>query len=99
MAIRVLINRECEDPGKEKELFRLVRKIRSLVLQQPGYLSSQYVKKIDHPRDILAISIWESLEDWQHWYESEDRRDIQSKIDAISGIKTTFQIYEDTKTE
>ena len=66
MAIRVFINRECEDPSKERELFRLVRKIRSLVLQQPGYLSSRYVKKIEHPKDILAISTWESLEDWQN---------------------------------
>ena len=99
MAIRVFIKRICEDPGKEKELFGLIRKLRSLVPQQPGYLSSKYVKKIDHPKDIVAISTWDTLQDWQNWYASEIRRDIQSKIDAIPGVKTTFQIYEDTKTE
>jgi heme oxygenase (mycobilin-producing) len=99
MAIRVFIKRICEDPGKEKELFGLIRKLRSLVPQQPGYLSSKYVKKIDHPKDIVAISTWDSLEDWQKWYESDVRRELQSKIDAIPGVKTNFQIYEDTKTE
>jgi heme oxygenase (mycobilin-producing) len=99
MAIRVFIKRMLEDPGKEKELFSLIRKIRSLVPQQPGYLSSKYVKKIDHPKDIVAISTWDSLEDWQKWYESKERRELQSKIDAIPGVKTTFKIYEDTKTE
>ena len=99
MAIRVFIKRVCENPGNEKELFRLIRKLRSLVPQQPGYLSSKYVKKIDHPKDIVAISTWDTLQDWQNWYASEIRRDIQSKIDAIPGVKTTFQIYEDTKTE
>ena len=99
MAIRVFITRVCEDPNKERELFSLVRKLRSLVPQQAGYLSSQYVKKTDPPVDIVAISSWESSEDWQNWYESEARREIQSRIDAIPGVKTTYQIYEDTKTE
>jgi heme-degrading monooxygenase HmoA len=99
MAIRVFIKRTCEDYSKEKELFSLVRKLRSLVPQQPGYLSSKYVKNIDPPKDIVAISTWDSLEDWQNWYESEERREIQSKIDAIPGVKTTYQTYEDTKTE
>jgi len=97
MAIRVFIKRKCEDPSKEKELFGLVRKLRSLVPQQPGYLSSKYVKKTEHPKDIVAISTWDSSEDWQNWYESDERREIQSKIDAIPGVKTTYQIYEDTK--
>jgi heme-degrading monooxygenase HmoA len=99
MAIRVFIKRVCEDPSKENELFSLVRKLRSLVPLQPGYLSSEYVKKTDHPKDIVAISTWDSSEDWQNWFESEERREIQSKIDAIPGVKTTYQIYEDTKVE
>ena len=98
MAIRVLIKRICEDSSKEKELLSLIRKIRSLVPQQPGYLSSKYIKKIDHPKDVVAISTWDSLEDWQRWYESEARREIQSLIDAIPGVKTTYEVYEDTKT-
>jgi len=98
MAIRVFIKRLCEDPSKEKGLFKLVRKLRSLVPLQPGYISSQYVKKTDLPKDIVAISTWESIEDWQNWYESEERQEIQSKLDAIPSVKTTYQTYEDTKT-
>ncbi|MGD9363804.1 MAG: antibiotic biosynthesis monooxygenase [Desulfobacterales bacterium] len=97
MAIRVFIKRICEDPRKEKELFSLVRKLRSLVPQQPGYLSSKYVKKTGPPKDIVAISTWASSKDWQNWYESEERLAIQSKIDAIPGVKTTYEFYEDTK--
>jgi heme-degrading monooxygenase HmoA len=99
MAVSVFIKRTCEDPSKEKALFSLVRKLRSLVPQQPGYLSSKYVKNIDPPKDIVAISTWDSLEDWKSWFESEQRREIQSQIDAIPGVKTTYQSYEDTKTK
>jgi len=95
MAIRVFIKRICKDPSNEKELLSLIRKLRSLVPQQPGYLSSKYVKKIEHPKDFIAISTWESEEDWENWYQSEERREIQSKIDAIPGVKTTYQTYED----
>ena len=99
MAIRVFIKRTCEDPSKEKELFGLIRKLRSLVPQQPGYLSSKYVKKIDPPKDIVAISTWDTIDDWRKWYESEERREIQSKMDTIPGVTSTVQVYEDTKTE
>lgn len=99
MAVKVFIKRTCEDPGKEKELFKLVRKTRSLVPQQPGYLSSEYVKKIDPPVDIVAISTWHSLEEWQNWFKSEERKEIQSQIDAIPGVKTTYKIYRAAKTE
>jgi len=61
-----------------------------------GYISSKYVNRIDPPKEIVAISTWESLENWQRWYESEERREIQSKIDAIPGVKTEYEIYEDT---
>ena len=57
MAISVFIKRICEDPSKEKDLFSLVRKLRSLVPQQPGYLSSEYVKKTDHPINICSFQI------------------------------------------
>ena len=99
MAIRVYIKRICEEPSKEKEHYSLVRKLRSLVPQQPGYLTSKYVKKTDQPKDIVAISTWDSSENWHNWYESEERREIQSKIDAIPGVKTTYEFYEDTKIE
>ena len=95
MAVRVFIKRTCEDPSQEKEFMGLIRKLRTLVPLQPGYLSSKYVKKIDPPKDIVAISTWEALEDWQNWFESEERREIHAKIDAIPGVKTTYQIYED----
>ena len=95
MAVRVFIKRTCEDPGQEKEFMALIRKLRTLVPLQPGYLSSKYVKKIEPPKDIVAISTWEKLEDWRNWFESEERREIHAQIDAIPGVKTTYQIYED----
>ena len=45
MAIRVFIKRICEDPSKEKELFSLVRKLRSLVPSNPAISQANMLRK------------------------------------------------------
>lgn len=98
MAIKVFIKRTCENISKEKEFFSLIRKIRGLVPLQSGYISSEYLKPIDKPKEIIAISSWFSLEDWQNWFQSKERQEIQSQIDTIPGVKTEYQICRYMKT-
>jgi heme-degrading monooxygenase HmoA len=97
MAIKVLIKRKCPR-DKEKDLFRCIKEIRRSVPQQPGYISGEYLKSIDETNEIVTISSWYSLEDWQIWFESEERKEIQSKIDSISGVTTEYSIYRYIKT-
>ena len=94
------INRERlqQHIQKEKELFRCIKDIRRLVPQQPGYISGEYLKSIDEKDEIVTISTWFSVEDWQAWFETEDRKKIQSNIDAIPGITTEYTIYRYIKT-
>ena len=92
MAVKVLIKRKCPK-DKERELFRSIKEIRRRVPQQPGYISGEYLKSIDDTNDIVAISSWYTLESWQAWFESEERKEIQSKIDSIPGVTTEYSIY------
>ena len=97
MAIKVFIKRNFPK-DKERELFRYIREIRRRVPQQPGYISGEYLKSIDETNEIATISSWFSLEDWQTWFESEERKEIQSKIDSIPGVTTGYSIYRYIKT-
>jgi heme-degrading monooxygenase HmoA len=97
MAIKVFIKRKCPK-DKEGELFRCIKEIRRRVPQQPGYISGEYLKSIGETNEIATISTWFSLEDWQIWFESEERKEIQSKIDTISGVTTEYFIYRYIKT-
>jgi hypothetical protein len=65
----------------------------ALFPSNPVISQSEWVKKTDYQKDIAASSTWDSLTDWRNWYESEGRREFQSKIDAIPGVKTTDQSY------
>ena len=97
MAIKVLIKRKCPK-GKERELFRSIKEIRRRVPLQPGYISGEYLKSIDETNEITAISSWYTLEDWQTWFESKERKEIQSRIDAIPGVTTEYRLYRYIKT-
>ncbi len=99
MAIKVLIKRKFpKEKDREKELFSYIKEIRRRVPQQPGYISGEYLKSIDDKDEIATISTWFSLEDWQAWFESDERKEIQAKIDAIPGITTDYAIYRYIKT-
>ena len=99
MAIKVFIKRKLpKDKNSEKELFRCIKEIRRRVPQQSGYISGEYLKSIDAKDEITTISTWFSLEDWQAWFETEDRKEIQSSIDAIPGVTTEYSIYRYIKT-
>ena len=97
MAIKVFIKRKCPK-DKERELFRCIKEIRRLVPQQSGYISGEYLKSIDETNEIATISSWFSFEDWQYWFDSEERQEIQSRIDSIAGITTEYTIYRYIKT-
>jgi len=97
MAIKVFIKRQCPK-DKQRELFRCIKEIRRQVPQQSGYISGEYLKSIDETNEIVTISSWFSLEDWHTWFESEERKKIQSKIDSIPGVTTEYSIYRYIKT-
>ncbi|MGD9007605.1 MAG: antibiotic biosynthesis monooxygenase [Desulfobacteraceae bacterium] len=97
MAIKVFIRRTCPKE-RQKELYKYIREIRSLVPMQPGYISSEYLKTIDESNEITTISSWFSLEDWQAWLNSDRRKEIQAKIDTIEGVESEYRIYRYIKT-
>jgi heme-degrading monooxygenase HmoA len=97
MAIKVFIKRKCPQ-DQQRELFRCIKEIRRGVPQQSGYISGEYLKSIDETNEIVTISSWFSLDDWQTWFESEERKEIQSKIDSIPGVTTEYSIYRYIKT-
>ncbi len=97
MAIKVFIRRKYPKE-KERELKAHIRKIRKKVPEQPGYISSEYLKAIDDSNEILTISSWFSLEDWLAWFESNERKEIQADIDAMGDIVSQYAIYRGMKT-
>ena len=92
MAIKVLIKRKVMET-KSKELNLLFIKLRSLAMEQPGYIGGETLKRVDAPGEYLIVSRWQSIDDWTKWLVSKYRRDIQGEIDALTDSETKFEIY------
>ncbi len=92
MTVRIFINRAITKSSVE-ELTALLHRMRSACLIQPGYISGQTLKRIDKPGESLVVSSWNSIEDWENWYDSPQRKEIQLEIDALLGEETTYAIY------
>jgi heme-degrading monooxygenase HmoA len=92
MAVRILIKRTVPS-GKAKDLIPLFRQMRTLAMEQPGYISGETLRRLDHPDQFLIISTWKSSGDWEAWEKTRQRQEIQDKIDALLGGETHYEIY------
>jgi heme-degrading monooxygenase HmoA len=94
MSVKIFIKRK----GVEKniiELTVLLKKLRSLTLNQPGYIYGETLRRIDQPDECMVISTWRSLQDWESWLKNEERISIQSEIDLLLGKETEYAVYEE----
>ena len=93
MIVKVIIKRDVAE-GKEKEFFSQLKLLRFNAMDQQGYISGETLRNIEHPEECLVISNWETLEDWKNWLQSKEREAINSRIEALAGDPTEYNIYE-----
>ncbi len=92
MTAKVLIKRRV-DREKENELLPLILELRTLATLQPGYMSGETLRNAKRPDEYLVISTWRSVDSWRAWESSNERAQIQKRIDSLLGEVTEFEIY------
>jgi heme oxygenase (mycobilin-producing) len=94
MAVKIIIRRKVADT-KVLELTVLLKKLRALTLNQPGYIYGETLRRVDKPGEMLVISTWRSLADWNNWLNHSQRISLQSEIDMLLGEETDYAVYEE----
>lgn len=92
MAVKIFIKRKMAE-SHVLELTELLNKLRSMTLEQTGYISGETLRRIDKPGESMVISTWRSVEDWNNWVNNEQRLAVQNKIDQLLGEETEYAIY------
>ncbi len=92
MAVKIFIKRKMAE-SHVLELTSLLKKLRALTLDQPGYISGETLRRVDKPGESMVISTWTSVDEWNKWVNNEKRIAIQSKIDQLLGEETEYSIY------
>jgi len=93
MAVKVIIRRIIPE-HRAADLVPLLRQLRAMATLQPGYISGETLRRIDKPDEFLVMSTWKSSQDWHRWARSQERIEIQGKIDTVLGGKTEFGVFQ-----
>ena len=93
MTVKIFIKRIVSNENV-LALTLLLKKLRSLTLNQPGYIFGETLKRVDRDDECMVISTWRSLDDWNAWLNNQERATIQSEIDLLLGQETIYSVYE-----
>ena len=93
MPVYVIIKRKLKIADPEK-LMPLLTQLRGLAKEQTGYISGETLKSLSDSEDYMVISKWETAADWEKWFDSKVRRDVQGQIDSLIGERTFYELFE-----
>lgn len=80
--VKILIERHVQK-GKEGYLMDLLNKLRTELIQQPGYVSGEVLQSMDDKATFFALSTWFSTLDWKSWEGDPKRLQLESQIDSL----------------
>jgi heme-degrading monooxygenase HmoA len=72
MAVKILIKRKFKG-GNMQAASRFLINNRSGAMKQPGYISSETLRNLDDHDQVVVVSMWENIEAWNAWKNSETR--------------------------
>ena len=87
--IKVIIERKIAQ-GMESTYDAAIKDTLRAILEAPGYISGANFKDAKNDNHRVIITNWTSLQAWQHWKNSEERRKV---IAAITPTLTTTEKF------
>lgn len=92
MAVKVLIKRKIKS-GKLNEVSKLLIKARYAAMEQQGYISSETLTDCDDPNNVVVISMWQKIENWNQWKKSDSRSEINTEFEKLLDESTKYECY------
>jgi heme-degrading monooxygenase HmoA len=74
------------------QIVRLLRQLRVMAMQQPGYITGETLHGVDDPNYYLVISTWDSPEHWQDWLQNPERQKLATEIDSYLESPTRTRV-------
>jgi len=96
--VRVVIQRHLKE-GKKGDLLPLLRELRTVAMNYPGYITGETLASTGDPSIISVLSTWRNPEDWKAWEKSGQRNKLYKKIEPLLVEKPKVSIYQVMATE
>jgi len=92
MAVKVLIKRKFKK-ADVIEISKAIREARLGAMEQEGYISSETMWDHDHPNKVVVASMWQTLENWNSWRNSPQRKAIEETYKGSLDGPTEYEFY------
>jgi len=93
MAVKIVIKRHFKENAAQKA-FELLNNFRREAMGRQGYISGEtWVNHYD-PCRLAVVSTWQTVEDWIHWEESDQRAANEAKLEDLQKTPVKFEIYD-----
>jgi heme-degrading monooxygenase HmoA len=92
MAVKVLIKRKIKD-SKLNEASKLLIKARYNAMGQQGYISSETLSGCVDQNNVVVVSMWQKIENWNQWGKSEVRAENESKFEPLLDGTVEYETY------
>jgi len=92
MAIKVLIKRKIKG-GKMNEASKLLIKARYNAMGQQGYISSETLSGCDDQNNVVVVSMWQKIENWNQWEKSELRAENETEFESLLDGPVEYETY------
>ena len=94
--IRVIVERHLK---VGENLSALLRELRTVAMNQPGYITGETLINTEDRSITTVISTWRSLEDWKAWETSQTRAKLYQQIEPLLVEKPKVSTYQIMATE
>ena len=92
MAVKIFIKRKFKD-GNMRAASRLLINNRKGAMQQPGYISSETMQRLEDPNQITVTSMWQDINSWETWKNSEARVANENEVKNVLAEPTEYEYY------
>ena len=92
MAVKILIKRKFKE-GNMRAASRFLINNRNGAMQQPGYISSETLRSLDDGNQVVVVSMWDSIEAWNNWKNSELRKKNEVEFKDYLVGETQYEQY------
>lgn len=92
MAVKILIKRQLKE-ANFKNVSEMLIKLRCLAMEQKGYISSETMWGHDDLRKVAVASMWENIESWNNWKNSDLRKKTVAEFDKLLDGPIQYDIF------
>jgi len=92
--IRVIIEHQANNAEDAEKVIAVIHKIRDEIMKLPGYISGETLINTEDGCDIIVISTWESLEQWNEWKKREICRELEEQEAPFLAKPLSFRTCE-----